>query len=36
MSKLRLSEPCPICGGAKVKQAYLGGSVYFCPGCQHL
>ena len=36
MSKLRLSEPCPGCGGAKVKQAYLGGSVYFCPACQPL
>jgi formamidopyrimidine-DNA glycosylase len=36
MSKLRLSEPCPGCGGAKVKQAYLGGSVYFCPACQQL
>ena len=34
MSKLRLSEPCPTCGGPKVKQAYLGGSVYFCPACQ--
>lgn len=36
MSKLRLSEPCPTCGGAKVKQAYLGGSVYFCPACQRV
>jgi formamidopyrimidine-DNA glycosylase len=34
MSKLRMSEPCPTCGGPKVKQAYLGGSVYFCPTCQ--
>jgi formamidopyrimidine-DNA glycosylase len=34
MSRLRVSEPCPTCGGRKVKQAYLGGSVYFCPGCQ--
>lgn len=34
MSKLRLSEPCPTCGGPKVKQAYLGGSVYYCPACQ--
>lgn len=34
MSKLRLSEPCPTCGGLKVKQAYLGASVYFCPACQ--
>jgi formamidopyrimidine-DNA glycosylase len=34
MSRLHMSEPCPTCGGPKVKQAYLGGSVYFCPGCQ--
>ena len=34
MSKLSLKEPCPTCGGPKVKQAYLGGSVYFCPHCQ--
>lgn len=28
--------PCPVCGGGIVKQAYLGGSVYFCPHCQPL
>jgi len=28
--------PCPICGAAVVKQAYMGGSVYFCPTCQPL
>ncbi len=26
--------PCPACGATIVKQAYLGGSVYYCPGCQ--
>ena len=26
--------PCPVCGGAIVKEAYMGGSVYFCPTCQ--
>lgn len=34
MSRLRLTEPCPTCGGTKQKQAYLGGSVYVCPRCQ--
>lgn len=34
MSRLRLDEPCPACGGAKTKEAYLGGSVYVCPACQ--
>ena len=26
--------PCPACGTMIVKQAYLGGSVYYCPVCQ--
>jgi len=29
-----LSKPCPVCGSAKVREAYLGGNIYFCPGCQ--
>ncbi|MCL2544565.1 MAG: endonuclease VIII [Clostridia bacterium] len=28
--------PCPVCGAAIVRQAYLGGNVYFCPVCQPL
>jgi formamidopyrimidine-DNA glycosylase len=36
MSKRTLSRPCPVCGGAIVRQAYLGGNVYFCPACQPL
>ncbi len=27
-------NPCPRCGGLIVKEAYMGGSVYFCPHCQ--
>lgn len=34
MCARRLAEPCPACGSAKVKETYLGGSVYYCPGCQ--
>ena len=34
MSNKKLSCPCPVCGGAIVRQAYLGGNVYFCPACQ--
>jgi len=26
--------PCPACGEAIQKEAYLGGSVYYCPACQ--
>lgn len=29
-------EPCPVCGGAIVRKAFLGGNVYFCPACQPL
>lgn len=34
LSRNTLTEPCPVCGGAIVKEAYLGGAVYFCPRCQ--
>lgn len=27
---------CPCCGSAIVKEAYLGGSVYYCPVCQRI
>lgn len=27
-------NPCPVCGGKLIRQAYLGGNVYFCPNCQ--
>lgn len=27
-------NPCPRCGGRIVKEAYMGGSVYYCPHCQ--
>ena len=25
---------CPRCGGTIVREAYLGGNVYYCTGCQ--
>lgn len=34
MSSKKLNQPCPVCGGAIVRQAYMGGNVYFCPDCQ--
>lgn len=34
MSKNSLASGCPVCGGEVVKESYLGGSVYYCPGCQ--
>lgn len=36
MSKNTLSSGCHICGGPVIKEAYLGGSVYYCPVCQPL
>ena len=34
MSKNTYTLPCPRCGGAIIKEAYLGGSVYYCNECQ--
>ena len=34
LSKNTLKDPCPNCGNAIVKEAYLGGAVYYCPSCQ--
>lgn len=34
LSKNTYKSPCPRCGGKIVKEAYLGGTVYYCPVCQ--
>ncbi len=34
VSKNTVEKPCPKCGNNIVKEAYMGGSVYYCPGCQ--
>jgi len=34
LSKNTLETPCPVCGGAITRQAYMGGNVYYCPVCQ--
>ncbi len=36
LSKNTCKDPCPRCGANIVKEAYLGGAVYFCPVCQPL
>ncbi len=36
LSKNTLKDPCPGCGNSIVKEAYLGGAVYYCPNCQPL
>ena len=34
LSKNTLNSSCLVCGGRIIKQAYMGGSIYFCSGCQ--
>ena len=36
LSKNTVDMPCPACGSLIKKEAYLGGSIYYCPGCQKL
>lgn len=35
-SKNTVGKPCEQCGSQIQKAAYMGGSIYFCPGCQTL
>ena len=35
-SQNTVGKSCPVCGGMIVKQPYLGGSIYFCDGCQKI
>lgn len=35
-SKFTKGKPCPVCGKDIVKAAYMGGSVYYCEGCQRV
>lgn len=34
LSKNTVGQPCKICGSIIQKEAYLGGSIYYCNGCQ--
>jgi formamidopyrimidine-DNA glycosylase len=34
LSKNTVGMPCTRCGKIIIKQAYMGGSIYFCSGCQ--
>ena len=34
LSKDTLESPCPRCGSPIVKENYMGGSIYYCTGCQ--
>lgn len=34
LSKNTVNKPCPVCGTIIKKEAYMGGSIYFCQDCQ--
>jgi len=34
LSKNTSDKPCPVCGTSIKKEAYMGGSIYYCPKCQ--
>jgi formamidopyrimidine-DNA glycosylase len=34
MSSKTASKPCPACGHEIIKEAYMGGSIYYCEHCQ--
>lgn len=36
LSKKTVNQPCKVCGGDIIKKAYMGGSIYYCEGCQPL
>ncbi len=36
LSSKTAGQACPQCGTMIVKEAYMGGSVYYCPACQKL
>jgi formamidopyrimidine-DNA glycosylase len=36
LSKNIVGQPCPICGTLIQKEAYLGGSIYYCIECQRI
>ena len=36
LSRNTVGRPCPACGTLIEKKAFLGGSIYYCKGCQSL
>ena len=36
LSKNTVGTPCLDCGGLITKEAYMGGSIYYCPICQKI
>jgi len=36
LSRNTVDKPCPVCGTIIKKEAYLGGSIYYCSNCQKM
>jgi formamidopyrimidine-DNA glycosylase len=36
LSRNTVGHPCPVCRTLLKKEAYLGGSIYYCAGCQRM
>jgi formamidopyrimidine-DNA glycosylase len=36
LCKTTVNKPCPVCGTIIKKEAYMGGSIYYCEKCQEL
>ncbi|MFC1948604.1 endonuclease VIII [Chloroflexota bacterium] len=36
LCKNTVNKPCPVCGTIIKKEAYMGGSIYYCKKCQEL
>jgi formamidopyrimidine-DNA glycosylase len=36
LSAKTVDEPCRVCGSTIIREAYMGGNIYFCPVCQKL
>jgi len=34
LSANTLKDPCPACGSSIIREAYMGGNIYYCPVCQ--
>ena len=34
LCKNTVNKPCPVCGSTIKKEAYMGGSIYYCEKCQ--
>jgi formamidopyrimidine-DNA glycosylase len=34
MSRNTVEKPCPECGSKIIKESFMGGTIYYCPGCQ--